>query len=54
MLYRIQIQKQARKKLVGGPYFRLRVGDWRILFLREEILKIIFIEKLKARGDVYK
>lgn len=42
------------KKLVGEPFYRLRIGDWRIIFDREDVLKIISIEKLKARGDVYK
>jgi mRNA interferase RelE/StbE len=42
------------KKLVGEPFYRLRVGDWRIIFDRRDILKIISIEKIKSRGDVYK
>ena len=42
------------KRLVGDPYYRLRVGDWRIIFDREDTLKIISIEKIKPRGDVYK
>lgn len=33
--------------------FRLRVGNWRILFSRPE-KDIIFIEKVGPRGDVYK
>ncbi len=42
------------KKLQGEPYFRLRVGKWRIIYHREDEIKIISIEKIKARGDVYK
>ncbi|MSP53370.1 MAG: type II toxin-antitoxin system RelE/ParE family toxin [Gammaproteobacteria bacterium] len=42
------------KRLIGEPYYRLRVGDWRIIFDREDVLKIIFIERIKPRGDVYK
>ena len=42
------------KKLKAEPYYRLRIGDWRVIFDREDGLKIISIEKLKARGDVYK
>ena len=42
------------KKLVGEPYYRLRVGDWRIIFDRQDKVKIISIEKVKPRGDVYK
>jgi mRNA interferase RelE/StbE len=42
------------KKLQGEPYSRLRVGKWRIIFDREDEIKIISIEKIKSRGDVYK
>lgn len=42
------------KKLEGEPYYRLRVGDWRIIYDRQDDLKIISIEKLKPRGDAYK
>ncbi len=42
------------KKLSGQPYYRLRVGDWRIIFERDDFIKIISIEALKARGDAYK
>ena len=42
------------KKLSGSNSFRLRVGDWRIIFDRDDQIKIISIETLKSRGDVYK
>lgn len=42
------------KKLQGEPYFRLRVGQWRIIFDRDNEVKIISIEKIKPRGGVYK
>ncbi len=42
------------KKLIGHPYFRLRVGDWRVIFDRQDKIKIIAIEKLASRGDIYK
>jgi mRNA interferase RelE/StbE len=42
------------KPLEGEPYYRLRVGGWRVIFDRQESLKIIAIEKIKPRGDVYK
>ena len=41
------------KKLQGEPYFRLRVGSWRIIFDRDDEVKIISIEKIKPRGDAY-
>lgn len=42
------------KKMSGQPFFRLRVGDWRIIFDRQDEVKVIAIEKIGARGDVYK
>lgn len=42
------------KKLSGSPYYRLRVGDWRIIYDRDEQIKIISIESIKSRGEVYK
>lgn len=42
------------KKLQGQPFFRLRVGDWRIIFNRKDTIKVIAIEKIKPRGDAYK
>lgn len=42
------------KKLIGSHDFRLRIGDWRIVFNRDDINKIIRIKILKSRGDVYK
>ncbi len=42
------------KKLQGEPYFRLRIGQWRVIFDRNDVVKIISIERIKSRGDVYK
>ncbi|HDV5711221.1 TPA: type II toxin-antitoxin system RelE/ParE family toxin [Legionella pneumophila] len=42
------------KKLKGEPYFRLRVGSWRIIFDRDDEVRIITIEKIKPRGGAYK
>jgi mRNA interferase RelE/StbE len=42
------------KKLVGTCFWRLRVGAWRILYCREDILGIIKIERIGSRGDIYK
>lgn len=42
------------KPLEGEPYYRLRVGQWRIIFDRQDDVKIIAVEKVKSRGDVYK
>ena len=42
------------KPLQGQPYYRLRVGQWRIIFDRDDEVKIIAIEKIKPRGGAYK
>lgn len=42
------------KPLLGEPYFRLRVGQWRIIFERDDEIKIIAIDKIKPRGGAYK
>ena len=41
-------------RLQGEPFFRLRVGDWRVIFDRQDALRIIAIERIKPRGDAYK
>jgi mRNA interferase RelE/StbE len=42
------------KPLQGEPYYRLRVGDWRVIYDRDDDVKIIAIEKVKPRGGAYK
>ena len=42
------------KPLLGSNCYRLRVGKWRVIFSRDDSIKIIAIEKIKPRGDVYK
>ncbi|EKD71541.1 MAG: Plasmid stabilization system [uncultured bacterium] len=42
------------KPLQEMAYFRLRVGEWRIIFDRDDEVKIIAIEKIKPRGGAYK
>lgn len=42
------------KVLVGTIAYRLRVGGWRVIFRRERVVRIITIEQIKPRGDVYK
>lgn len=40
------------KKLQGSEHYRLRVGDWRVIF--DETGIIIDVVKIALRGDVYK
>lgn len=42
------------KKLKGKSGFRLRIGQWRVIFEKDDAVKIISIERIGARGDVYK
>lgn len=42
------------KKLINDPGYRLRIGTWRVIFDRDDVLKILAIDKVGARGDVYK
>ncbi len=42
------------KALQGEPYYRLRIGNWRIIFDRKNDIRVIAIEKIKPRGDAYK
>ena len=42
------------KPLHGEPFLRMRVGGWRVIFDRQEKLKIIAIERIKPRGGAYK
>jgi mRNA interferase RelE/StbE len=40
------------KTLQGRDAYRLRVGDWRVIFDENDV--IIDVVKIGARGDVYK
>lgn len=39
------------KKLQGRPGYRLRVGDWRVIFDEDD--NIIDIEEIASRGSIY-
>lgn len=40
------------KRLKGSPYYRLRVGDVRVIFDRDG--NILFVIRIDSRGQVYK
>ena len=42
------------KKLKGHNLYRLRVGDYRIIYTVEDAIRLIDIENIDNRGDVYK
>ena len=41
-------------KGLAEPRWRMRVGNWRVIYDRDDVLCIIDIERMGARGDVYK
>lgn len=42
------------KKLKGHNLYRLRVGDCRILYTIDDSIRLIDIENIDNRGDIYK
>jgi mRNA interferase RelE/StbE len=42
------------KKLQGYELFRLRVGNWRIIYAIEDDVLLILVLSIKSRGEVYK
>ena len=54
-LERIKIRPYSFvKKIVGSPYFRLRVGDYRIIIDIQNKILIIYILEISHRKKVYK
>lgn len=47
-----QLPKGDVKKLQGENGYRLRVGDYRVIFDRKGY--ILYINKIDSRGQVYK
>lgn len=41
------------KKLTNHPGYRLRVGDWRVVYLVHEKALLIAVVRIAPRGDVY-
>ncbi len=42
------------EKIKGGEGFRMRVGPFRIIFVRHEDSLIIEVITIRPRGDIYK
>ncbi len=42
------------KKLSEHPGFRLRVGDWRIVYMLDHDRVVIQVIRIAPRGEVYK
>jgi mRNA interferase RelE/StbE len=41
-------------KLQNRPGYRLRVGDWRVIYAVQEDELIIMVLKIGSRGDIYR
>lgn len=46
--------QQDVKKFKAGPFWRLRVGRWRVILRVDKGNFVIVAARLGARGDVYK
>jgi len=42
------------KSLVGRPGYRLRIGDWRVIFEVVQSQQVIAILKIAQRGGAYR
>ena len=42
------------KRLTDHPGFRLRVGDWRVVYLLQSERLVVQIIRIAPRGEVYK
>ena len=42
------------KKLAGRDGFRLRIGDWRVLYDIDDAVRVIAIEDVVQRGKAYR
>lgn len=51
----LAIDPRARgtKKLKGRPEHRVRVGDWRVVFLIDDASKLVTITRIAGRDHVY-
>jgi mRNA interferase RelE/StbE len=41
------------RKLTNHPGYRLRVGDWRVIYLVHEQTLVIAVVRIAPRGEVY-
>jgi mRNA interferase RelE/StbE len=42
------------KKLVGRDGYRLRIGNWRVLYDVDDAVRVIAIEDVVQRGEAYR
>lgn len=42
------------KKLKGSEAYRIRVADYRVVYTIEDIIRLIEVQRIRHRKDVYK
>jgi mRNA interferase RelE/StbE len=42
------------KKLAGRPGYRLRVGDWRVIYELDDAVLVLAVERVAPRGGAYR
>lgn len=47
------VQSNNIKRLKGEAAYRLRVGDWRVLYRLEETRLVILVLKIRPRSSAY-
>lgn len=52
-IYKLPNMKDI-KRLRGHNLYRLRVGDYRVIYTIDNIIRLINIENIDNRGQVYK
>lgn len=45
---------KSSKKLTNQPGYRIRVGDWRILYIVDKKKRLVIIARIAHRKDVYR
>lgn len=45
---------QNVKKLAGRPGYRLRVGDWRVIYTVDDGRLVVLVLDIGTRGGIYK
>ena len=47
------VQNNNVRKLTNHPGYRLRIGDWRVVYLVHEQALLIAVVRIAPRGEVY-
>jgi mRNA interferase RelE/StbE len=42
------------RHLQGSPFWRLRVGDYRVIYTIDDAQQVVTIARVRHRGDVYR